>query len=56
MEWTKLLLTIKDFEIDGKDKKTIMESLLHASDISNPARPWNICFEWTNKVMTEFWA
>ncbi|KAL4512042.1 hypothetical protein ABPG72_005044 [Tetrahymena utriculariae] len=52
----KSRIAATDFEIDGKDKKTVMESLLHASDISNPARPWEICYQWTNKVMTEFWA
>ncbi|EGR31348.1 hypothetical protein IMG5_112180, partial [Ichthyophthirius multifiliis] len=45
----------QDFEIDGKDKKICMESLLHSADVSNPIKEWKICFQWTNKVMTEFW-
>ena len=45
-----------DFEIEGKDKKLFMESIIHSSDVSNPIRPWKVCFQWTTKVMAEFWA
>lgn len=40
----KSRISASDFEINGKDKKVIMESILHASDVSNPLRPWKICF------------
>jgi hypothetical protein len=29
--------------------------LVHIADISNPAKPWKVCFAWTNRVMQEFW-
>jgi len=45
-----------DFEIEGKDKKLFLGSILHSSDESNPIRLWKICFQWTTKVMAEFWA
>ena len=33
-----------------------MESVLHASDISNPFKPFELYEIWTKKVMDEFWA
>lgn len=32
-----------------------MESILHASDISNPIKPYELYEGWTTKVMEEFW-
>ncbi|EGR33678.1 hypothetical protein IMG5_045930 [Ichthyophthirius multifiliis] len=51
----KSRLSSQDFEIDNKDKKICMENLLHASDVSNPIKEWKTCFQWTSKVMMEFW-
>jgi len=34
----------------------IPEVVLHAADISNPARPEPIMLYWTRRVLTEFWA
>ena len=28
---------------------------MHASDISNGLKDYEICFEWSNRVMNEFW-
>ncbi len=38
-----------------KDKNMCMEIILHACDISNPFKPFNIYFEWTDRVLKEFW-
>ena len=32
-----------------------MDSLLHAADISNPIKPFDIVQMWTDKVLAEFW-
>lgn len=32
----------------------LCQSLLHAADISNPMRPWPICYTWSQRVCTEF--
>lgn len=45
----------KDFDLKDKDKNLCMETLLHASDISNPIKPFDICFQWTDRVLQEFW-
>ena len=29
--------------------------LLHAADISNPAKPWSLCHHWADLVLNEFW-
>jgi len=40
---------------DDRQQK-IPEVVLHAADISNPARPEPIMLYWTRRVLTEFWA
>ncbi len=50
----KLIEIFLDFEIKEKDKKFIMEIIVHASDISNPSKPWDTCKEWTLRVVKEF--
>jgi hypothetical protein len=42
--------------IAGEEKPLCFQMLIHAADISNPSKPWEICFRWTELVMTEFWA
>ncbi|KAI8328045.1 hypothetical protein BC941DRAFT_445702 [Chlamydoabsidia padenii] len=32
----------------------LCQSLLHAADISNPLRPWPVCYMWSQRVCTEF--
>ena len=46
---------ILDLDLVEKDKKFMMELVVHAADISNPSKPWDICKEWTMRVVTEFW-
>ncbi|KRX06400.1 hypothetical protein PPERSA_05013 [Pseudocohnilembus persalinus] len=48
-------LSQDDFDITSKDKAMCMELILHAADVSNPIKPWDVCFQWTEKVMEEFW-
>ena len=31
-----------------------MEIAVHAADISNPSKPWDLCKEWSLRVVTEF--
>ncbi|EAR99060.2 3'5'-cyclic nucleotide phosphodiesterase family protein (macronuclear) [Tetrahymena thermophila SB210] len=48
-------LTSQDFDPKDKDKDICMMSLLHSADVSNPYKPWEICRQWTFKVLDEFW-
>ncbi|CAO3651207.1 unnamed protein product [Cunninghamella blakesleeana] len=44
-----------DSMILNEDERLILcQILLHGADISNPLRPWPICFQWSKKVCTEF--
>ena len=45
-----------DFAPKEGDKGMCMDVLLHAADISNPMKPWDVCFKWTIRVLDEFWA
>lgn len=42
------------FEPSGKHKPDLMKSLVHASDIGNPARPYELYKLWTLKILSEF--
>ena len=39
----KALPSKPDFEPSGKNKYEIMKALVHAGDVGNPARPFEIC-------------
>mmetsp|Transcript_150637 Transcript_150637/g.419914 ORF Transcript_150637/g.419914 Transcript_150637/m.419914 type:complete len:519 (+) Transcript_150637:179-1735(+) len=39
-----------------EQKLLLLDTVLHASDISNPAKPWPIMLKWTKRVLEEFWA
>lgn len=45
-----------DFDLKTTDKNLCMESLVHAADISNPAKSYNICEAWAFRVLEEFFA
>ena len=32
-----------------------IDTIVHASDVSNPIKEWGTCFKWTEVVMAEFW-
>lgn len=38
----KTMLQKDDYDPAGKAKPDILKSLLHAADIGNPTRPWEI--------------
>ena len=33
-----------------------MNIVLHSADISNPVKPWNIYFEWTDRILAEMFT
>lgn len=37
-----------------KDRETLLKTLLHIADISNPAKSWNVAKRWSDLVLTEF--
>ncbi|KAL3918283.1 MAG: hypothetical protein SGPRY_006076, partial [Prymnesium sp.] len=41
---------------DSEDRQTLVEMLLHASDLSGPARPWHVASAWAERVEKEFKA
>ena len=47
----------EDFKLSNpKYKPDIMKALVHAADIGNPARSFDICKLWALKVLQEFFA
>ncbi|EGR34747.1 hypothetical protein IMG5_002800 [Ichthyophthirius multifiliis] len=49
-------LQAQDFDTKDKDKDICMNFILHAADVSNPFKPWEISILWTEKVLNEFWC
>ena len=43
-----------DFSPQEKDKQECMVFLTHMSDISNPTKPWDLCYKWTHLLFIEF--
>lgn len=50
----KTMLTKDDYDPAGKYKGDILKSMLHAADIGNPSRPYEISKLWAMKVLAEF--
>lgn len=46
----------QDYDPLEKHKPDILKSLVHAADIGNPARPFELCKFWCFKVLKEFFA
>ena len=44
----------EDYDPRGKHKPDIMKALVHAADIGNPCRPFEISKLWAYKVLSEF--
>lgn len=42
------------FTLTEKDRDLVLKAALHASDISNPCKPWETCKAWSDRVITEF--
>jgi cAMP-specific phosphodiesterase 4 len=38
-----------------RDRLTIMKCVLHAADISNPAKPWALARKWSDLILEEFY-
>jgi cAMP-specific phosphodiesterase 4 len=41
-------------ELDGKNKAYMMKAMVHAADIGNPTRPFEIAKKWAEKIVMEF--
>ena len=54
----KEIATIPDGERDlsGKNKQTLLRAVVHAADISNPTKPFNIAMKWSERIIKEFFA
>ena len=52
----KELVASSDFDLtnNAKGKDLAMELIVHASDISNPIRPFKDCREWAERITKEF--
>jgi hypothetical protein len=44
----------EDYDPTSKHKPEIMKALVHAADIGNPSRPFEICKQWAFKILSEF--
>jgi hypothetical protein len=54
LNYLKTRVTLPDFEPSGKDKKDITNYLIHLADISNPTKPWKLCYKWIDLLFVEF--
>lgn len=50
-----IFLKYIEFNIKDKDKTMCMDILLHAADVSNPFKPYEIYSLWAKRVLEEFW-
>mmetsp|Transcript_4777 Transcript_4777/g.7282 ORF Transcript_4777/g.7282 Transcript_4777/m.7282 type:complete len:1113 (-) Transcript_4777:330-3668(-) len=37
-------------------RRVLLNVVLHACDISNPCKPWELCLQWSNRITQEFFA
>jgi hypothetical protein len=44
----------QEFDPAGTHKKMVMNMLIHLADISNPTKPWKICYKWIDLLFVEF--
>jgi hypothetical protein len=44
----------QDFEPSGTDKKLLLSVIIHLADISNPTKPWRLCYKWIDLLFVEF--
>lgn len=52
----KAMPSKEDYDPEGKHKPDIMKALVHAADIGNPSRPYDICKLWSMKILSEFFS
>ena len=50
--WKELSDEERDFK--GKNKPNLLRALVHAADISNPTRPYDIAKLWSQRIVSEF--
>lgn len=50
----KAMNMLDNFDPAGKQKPDIMKALVHAADIGNQGRPFEICKTWALKILSEF--
>lgn len=43
-----------DYDPTNKHKPDIMKALVHAADVGNPSRPFEISKIWSFKILSEF--
>lgn len=46
----------EDYDPSSKHKPDIMRALVHAADVGNPARPFDLCKTWALRILSEFFA
>lgn len=47
---------ISELLTSSENKQLVARTLLHGSDLSNPAKPWKITLSWAKAVLDEFFA
>ncbi|EAS01283.2 3'5'-cyclic nucleotide phosphodiesterase family protein (macronuclear) [Tetrahymena thermophila SB210] len=52
----KSRLGTDDYDIKGKDKQMCIDTIIHACDVSNPVKTWNVYQQWAHRVLSEFWS
>lgn len=52
----KAKATSEEFDPAGKDKDFLLSQLIHAADISNPIKPFDIYRKWVDCVLEEFFV
>jgi hypothetical protein len=53
----KSRVSMADYSLENeKDKLMIMKLSFHLADISNAAKKWEICKDWTDLLYVEFFA
>ena len=41
-------------EYNGKNKALLLKAIVHATDIGNPTRPFEIALDWGKRITKEF--
>ena len=41
---------------DPKERDLVLQVILHAADVSNPGKQWQVCKDWSDHVIAEFFS
>jgi hypothetical protein len=52
----KSRIAAPNFDPSGTDKQLVMNMGMHIADISNPSKPWDVSFKWTEWLYEEFFG